>query len=254
MSFRIATYNVLADAYIRPERYRGSSSASLDPVHRRPLQLRRVANLASDVICLQEVEAEVYEALDAALPEYVGTYAPRRDRPDGVATFVRSSGPGVQATTELHYATPQADRDHLALLTVLQVADRRLVLANTHLRWQPAETPIDMHEGVLQLRQLLDALEPYGLPYVLAGDLNAISQGPVIRLAQQNGLRVTGQSLRPWDTALIEGRRRKLDYVLVTTHFNAQPQPVPALSKHRPIPSSEEPSDHIPYEVILSWQ
>ena len=54
MPLAVASYNVLADAYVHPERYPGVPLVALDFMSREPLLLRRVAALGADVICLQE--------------------------------------------------------------------------------------------------------------------------------------------------------------------------------------------------------
>jgi len=67
MSFRVATYNVLATAYLGKGDYSAVPAELLDPAWRVPALVRHVAGLKADVLCLQEVEAEVFEALTAEL-------------------------------------------------------------------------------------------------------------------------------------------------------------------------------------------
>ena len=103
----VASYNVLADAYVRPERYAGVPLVALDFMSREPLLLRRVAGLGADVVCLQEVEHALYPTLEDYLrPQgYVGHYARKgNNKPDGCATFVRG------AVQDRSHANPQLCR------------------------------------------------------------------------------------------------------------------------------------------------
>lgn len=56
MPFTVATYNVLASAYIKPEWYAGVPAHLLDPAWRVPAVARSVAALDADLVCLQEVD------------------------------------------------------------------------------------------------------------------------------------------------------------------------------------------------------
>ncbi len=60
MPFKVASYNILADSYINPAWYPGTDAELLDPAHRHPALVERIARMAADVICLQEVESDVF--------------------------------------------------------------------------------------------------------------------------------------------------------------------------------------------------
>src|SRR5262245_20302521 len=94
MPLKAATYNVLATAYIKPEWYRGVPPNLLSPAWRVPALVRHVESLGADLVCLQEVENEVFAALNQRLKllGYEGHYEKKgRGRPDGCATFFRTS-------------------------------------------------------------------------------------------------------------------------------------------------------------------
>ena len=258
-SFRVVTYNVLAQAYVRADRYPGVDPRALAPGPRRALLLRRIAELDADLLCLQEVEADLYEALTALLPGHRGVYEQKHGRPDGAATFIREPRFALEQHTMLHYRACEPDADHLAIVTTVRDTTtepaRELVIANTHLRWQPEHTPVDRHLGVLQIDELLEQLKlvPRTTPRVLAGDLNAISQSPVVARAERAGLALSARSQRPWDTTVINGRRRKIDYLLFDGDLSPSPGALPQLSRDRPMPSLAEPSDHLPLSVDFTW-
>ncbi len=93
MSFSVASYNVLADAYINPRWYPDTPASILDPAWRELALVQRVVNLAADVICLQEVEPQRFAAMQDRLRQlgYEGRYAGKSGgKPDGCATFIRT--------------------------------------------------------------------------------------------------------------------------------------------------------------------
>ena len=76
--FSATTYNVLAQCYVRPDRYRTSPAEALEPTSRRARLLARIEGLGSDLLCLQEVEPDIYEALRARLDStHASAYAKR---------------------------------------------------------------------------------------------------------------------------------------------------------------------------------
>ena len=92
MSFSLATYNILAQAYITPARYPQTAATVLASTWRRPALARHVAALATDVVCLQEVEEETFAAVQQVLAPggYSGHFAKKGGgKPDGCATFIR---------------------------------------------------------------------------------------------------------------------------------------------------------------------
>src|SRR5262245_33420327 len=139
MAFTVATYNVLATSYLDRGTYR-TPRELLRPEWRVPALVRHIASLAVDLLCLQEVEADVFAALASRLsPEgYIGHYELKgRDKPDGCATFFRQSAFSHRHSQRLEYADrekgPQEHSGFIALLVVLEHAGRLLGVANTHL-------------------------------------------------------------------------------------------------------------------------
>ncbi len=223
---RLATYNVLATAYIRASYYPEVEPRWLDPAWRHPAVVRRVQALEADVLCLQEVEAGVYAALREALPDYVWNWLPKSGgRPDGCATAART----VLSTRELVYADGSG---HVALLT--EVAPG-LVVANTHLKW---------HQGLPQITELLRLN-----PQVVCGDLNVTSDDPVLKALCAAGFKDDGN---PAPTAVANGKAKKIDHVFSTLPMRAEPPP--RVMDHTPLPSAEEPSDHLPLVVQVDFR
>lgn len=224
---RLATYNVLATAYIRASYYPDVDPRWLDPAWRVPAVVERVRALEADVICLQEVEARVYEALREAMPSYVWTYLPKTGgKPDGCATAALT----LLRTRELAYADGSG---HVALLT--EVAPG-LTVANTHLKWQ---------HGLPQITELLTLA-----PQVVCGDLNVTENDPVISALRAAGMREAFASA-PAPTAVANGKAKKIDHLFYGPGLTARPEAPVAITDHTPLPSAEEPSDHLPLVAEL---
>jgi mRNA deadenylase 3'-5' endonuclease subunit Ccr4 len=56
MRMKVATYNVLATAYIEPTRYPLTPPEWLDATTRLPALTAHLIRLDADILCLQEVE------------------------------------------------------------------------------------------------------------------------------------------------------------------------------------------------------
>src|SRR4029434_2136662 len=90
LPFSLTTYNVLAQAYITPTRYPRTPAPVLASAWRRPLLVRDIVALCTDVVCLQEVEDETFAAVQQALQPlgYTGHFAKKGGgKPDGSAPF-----------------------------------------------------------------------------------------------------------------------------------------------------------------------
>jgi endonuclease/exonuclease/phosphatase family metal-dependent hydrolase len=251
--FSAATYNILADAYVRPDRYRGCTAEALAPGPRRRLLLDRIAGLDVDLLCLQEVEPDAHQAIARRLGDgYVGVYAQRRGRPDGSSLFARRACIDLDRHEVLHYQAHHRRDDQLALLSHLRIGERRALVASTHLQWCPDDTPDAEHIGRMQMIELLDhvrASDPDAI-WILAGDFNATSRSGVLEPALARGLVLSTRNQRPWDTCNANNRPRKLDYLLIRAEqLEPHPGTLPRLARDTPLPSASEPSDHLPLRV-----
>src|SRR5262245_23724383 len=171
MSFTVATYNVLATAYINPQWYPGVPEDLLRPETRVSALIRHVEALGVDVLCLQEVEPDVFTALKDRLGPlgYAGFYERKgRNRPDGCATFVRTAGFAVRHARRLEYRDretgPEAHSGHVALLLALEREGHPLGVANTHIRWMALNTPRDEQVGIRQVAELIGACRDFDPP------------------------------------------------------------------------------------------
>ncbi len=256
-SFSLATYNILAQAYIRPRRYPNSPRSALERASRRRLVLERLEQLDADILCLQEVEPDAFADISQLFGDrYYGIFEQKRGKPDGAAIFVRSWIVFRESHT-LHYAAHDSGDDQLALIAQVCVGARELSIVSTHLRWQAPETPKASHLGRRQLVELLEhkrATAGEDATWIIAGDFNANSESVVLQAAFDDGFQLSCRSQRPWDTTNINGRRRKIDYMIFPRdHLVSKPGKLPRLARDAPMPSMNEPSDHLPLRVDFSW-
>ncbi|MCF2531797.1 endonuclease/exonuclease/phosphatase family protein [Yinghuangia soli] len=256
MTFSAVTYNVLAQSFVRPDRYPLCPREALDPARRRGLLLDRVEALDADLLCLQELEPAEYEDLRARLAAtHDAVYARRSRRPDGLAVFARHTRFGGLEPRELRFAAQRPGGDDLALIVRLTLDGQPLHVACTHLAWQPESTPRDEHVGRRQMLELLahrDATAP-DATWILAGDFNATSRSNVVAAALERGMDESCRTQRPWDTCAINGRPRKIDYLLFSEgRLAPRPGALPELSRDSALPSLTEPSDHLPLRVDFS--
>src|SRR5262245_49100581 len=138
-SFSIASYNILADSYVRPSWYPNVDPEILRWDRRKFALAERIARLDADVVCLQEVEAGAYALLEESLATkgYRGVYAKKgADKPDGCAMFFRQEGLRFTGADAFYYRDGRldiADSGHLALITGFELEWGFISVATTHL-------------------------------------------------------------------------------------------------------------------------
>lgn len=256
---RIASYNVLADAYVKPEWFAHVSPAALAREPRRARLIERVIGLDADVVCLQEVEAPVFAALERALAPlgHRGVFAKKSgNRPDGCATFVREQAWTLVAHERFVYRDGRggvADSGHVALLVTVAPRDGgdRVVVAGTHLRWAADDTPPHEHVGRRQLELLLAHLDESGVASrVVCGDFNAEAESTTLAPLFARGYR-DAYAARPQPTCNTHHEAKRIDFVFHDASLRAVPEPLPAIDGATPLPSDREPSDHLPIVATL---
>lgn len=262
MLFTLASYNILADAYVTRERYPLTPEAILEPAARREALLTRLVELDADVLCLQEVERAALTEIAGRLTPlgYQGLYAQKAGRkPDGCATFYRSSVFGCVESVRYVYADDRATREpsvHVAQLLAFEHGVLRLGVANTHLQWDPPGTPAGEQRGYRQAGQLLEALErelPGQAAWIVCGDLNAPPDSELVRLIEQSGFARTHSAFSNSYTFSADGLARTIDHLFYSAALRATPLPLPAVDAHTPLPGADQPSDHVAVAARFGW-
>lgn len=262
MAFCVTSYNVLADAYIRPSWYPHTPAPLLVPAQRTPKLVQCIANLSFDIICLQEVSPELYEMLCETLDHkaYVSNFALKGSgKPDGCATFVNTATMLFQSSHVIRYTdgqNGQPDSGHLALIMVLEQDGRSVGVANTHLKWDSPDTKPEDQWAYRQITQLLDernAIAPDCGAWIICGDLNVTPESEVIGAIRNRGLRDAFSEESPPNTCVANGRAKKIDYLFHSSVLSARTFALPPLDDKTPLPSAQEPSDHLAITATFAW-
>jgi endonuclease/exonuclease/phosphatase family metal-dependent hydrolase len=263
MPFKAATWNVLANAYLKPEWYPGVALDLLDPARRVQAVARHAAALGADILCLQEVEREVFAAVRAGLapPGGEGRYEKKgAGRPDGCATFFRQAAFAPRGTQRLDYrdrAAEQAkDSGHVALLLALEHEGRLLGVANTHVRWDKPRTPRGEQVGRRQVLELLEAcarFTPRCDGWLVCGDFNRTPDDEVLALMRQARFVAAHEGRPHVRSAVTNGRAKLIDYIFHAPSLKSRPQDPPAIHDDTLLPSPEQPSDHLALAAEMGW-
>jgi endonuclease/exonuclease/phosphatase family metal-dependent hydrolase len=228
----LLTWNLLADAHVRPKFYPLVDPEDLDPGVRWARILAALAATDADVLCLQEVPPERLDAIRTALAPRQIAHAAHLG--EGVAIASRRPFFGVEA--------PTAGRKRSLVVTLAG----GLRIACVHLRWTgpPAPGgPTGVRPGAEQLAGVL-RFEPH----VVAGDFNAFPDWPERRLAREAGYVDIGPDA---PTCNVNRWLQPLDTVLVRPPLTGRADPVPAITEEEPMPSPIHPSDHLPVRVRI---
>jgi mRNA deadenylase 3'-5' endonuclease subunit Ccr4 len=245
----VLSYNVLANAYVRREWYSATLDSLLAPGARTAALAARIAGFDAEVICLQEVEEDVFGALAATLAGYRGQWLQKgAGKPDGCATFSRLL-PGSFA--RLRYTD---ETGHVALIAVVKLGGRRVAIANTHARWSPPETPPADHLGGRQLLELVERrseVAPDVDDWLICGDLNTSPESDAIQRLLDAGFVDCFADQPHAYTCNSNGAPKRIDFILATAGLDHVAIAPPVITADTALPSDIEPSDHLPIAVDL---
>ena len=261
MAFTLATWNILATAYIRPAFYPKTPRQILDSVWRIPALVRHAQGLGADILCLQEVEAEVFAPLQAGLGGlgYTGTYARKGgNRPDGCATFFRSACFTAATDTRIAYSDGEgfANSGHIAQFLRLEHQGKRLAVINTHLKWDPPDTPRERQWAYRQIRQVLDVLRQEAASstgQIVCGDFNVLPPSDVVEALRTAGFDYAHRECPGISTCNSNGEPKLIDYLFHSDSLRAKPLLPAPIDAGTPLPSADQPSDHLPLIARFDW-
>jgi CCR4-NOT transcription complex subunit 6 len=198
-TFRVLTYNVLSEIYTNAQAYPYCPKWGLAWTYRRLNLLREITQYNADILCLQECQADHYE--DHFFPYfarmgYAGAFKSktresmgRRGKIDGCATFYRKSMFVMRESTTIEYnavahSRTQAPRTlnrclkgNVGLILVLDAVDGSgpIIVANTHLFWDPDLTDVKLFQVDAFLQELEMQTQRAGadVPIIIGGDFNS---------------------------------------------------------------------------------
>lgn len=225
MTLTVASWNVLADDYIRPEYYPFSPAELLARGQRHAGIVERLRACSADIICLQEVDAGLLARLDGQ--GFTVCKAQKRKKPDWLVTLVRGA---VQSCTTLEFSDGTG---HIALT----VEAHGVRVTNTHLKWDGT--------GDFAARQVVELLPPPSSAWILCGDLNAEPESPALRQLLAAGLCDAYAAYPKMFTSNANQRAKRIDFLLHTQTLSAEPVQLRAVEDETPLPAHDEPSDHL---------
>jgi len=252
-SFRIASYNVLADSYVKPQWYPNVDPEVLRWDRRKFALVERVLRLDADIVCLQEVESDAYALIEQSLRAqgYDGVYAKKRyEKPDGCAMFFRPVGVRFVGSETIYYRDSLRgvpDSGHLSLIITFESEWGVVRVATTHLRWGQEDKPPEEHIGYLQIKELInDHFRPDRIAsaWVVCGDLNVRPDNPVVKELIGSGF-LDAYAGREQATCNPNGRAKRIDYIFHTSGLRAEPFKIMEIGDLTPLPNLDEPSDHL---------
>lgn len=254
----VATYNVLADSYIKPEHYPRCDLDVFVSEKRHPRIIERVVGFNADVICLQEVESSLFALLAERLSllGYRSFWQKKvsRNKPDGCVISVRAPwrliGESSLAFSD-NIGSPGEKSGHIASFAIVAHGDHRLLVINTHLKWEPLDTPREKKIGLVQAIELVRTVPAFAIPTIVCGDFNAEHGSSVLNTFQNAGF----VDAHPHNTFTFNTSdpARKIDFILHTAELCATPHATPAIDDATVLPSDTEPSDHLPLIASFSF-
>lgn len=249
--FTFVTWNVLAPSYVRASYYPRSDVRHLDPKWRAPAVVARARALDCDLMCFQEVEVSTFDALRMALAEmeYVGLHALKQDKPDGCAVFFRV---GLFQLVESRRIVYRDGSGHVAQLVTFEHDGRRIAIVNTHLKWDPHDTPAALKFGFRQASEIVVALQTQRAQHaaqIVCGDLNVTPDSDVVATLRSADFQSAHADVFSCNS---NGSAKLIDYVF-SRGLRAEPIAPRLIDDETPLPSEEEPSDHLPLAVRFTF-
>ncbi|CAL1533474.1 unnamed protein product [Lymnaea stagnalis] len=221
-SFRVLTYNILAQIYAdtdlaRQELFNYCPSHALDMDYRKHLLLKEIIGYQADLLCLQEVDASIFSnQLTPAFRSlgYICLFRPKAGQvSEGCANFVREDKFHVVNEMDIslseYLSTDQScadiwmevckvqplkekieQRSSVLQVTVVEsseISGKYVCLANTHLYFHPTACNIRLIHTAVALRYLQSIREAYliegkEISLVFCGDFNSAPHLGVFQL------------------------------------------------------------------------
>lgn len=190
-TFKAITYNILCERYAPKVKYGYVPDEFLQWKYRRQMVLDELSTLNADVICLQELDKQSYDEFfrqQLSMNGYKGYFAQKSRAEtigdnakfvDGCGTFWKDKKyilldtqhfvlgrkaverPGAKASADMLNRVWQ--RDDIATVVFLEnrVTGSRLIVANSHVFWDPAFKDVKLIQVAVLLEELNKLAEKY---------------------------------------------------------------------------------------------
>ncbi|EKX31012.1 hypothetical protein GUITHDRAFT_149551, partial [Guillardia theta CCMP2712] len=241
-TFKVLTYNCLADIYANPQAYPYTPSWALPWNFRKRNLLREILGYQADVLALQEVQADHWKEflepqLDAA--GYQGVYKQKTresmgqdGKMDGCAILFRKSRFSLVEKHALefnHVAMSRARgvggkgglseralqcllKDNVALVLVLEMSingqpagpSGRICVATTHIYQNQGFPNVKMWQVMTLVQELQKFTVPRQLPLILTGDFNSQQDSSVYEFLQRGTVNPNHSELQDDPQGILE--------------------------------------------------
>ncbi len=260
MKLKILTYNVLADVYLLPERYPDSPHDCIEFSWRTQALISKIVSLDADLICLQEVEPALFEALRGSLEPlgYRGWLElSGGNGTEGCAIFYRARLMTLKLPSRFDFPEKPGTSPcrRLAQIALFDAGGQSVAVVNTHLQW---DTPTTARSACRSVHQVVSLLEELGtmapaLPTIICGDFNTEADSQTVRELLERGYQFShaGDAMGP--TCRANGKCRMIDFIFHTSGISAFPSLIEPIDSSIPMPGLEHPSDHVPVVATLEF-
>ncbi|XP_059479980.1 protein angel homolog 2 [Neocloeon triangulifer] len=204
VQFSVMSYNVLAQELLEqhPYLYQYNNPQSLVWQQRFSGIVKEINFLKPDILCIQEVQASHLDRYYTATLKnlgYTGTFKRRTgEKCDGCAIFWLKSKFKLLEETSVEFFQPGVsvlDRDNIAIVLRLEIDGHEVVVATTHLLYNPKRSDIRLAQVQLLLAELdrvshckIDGVTCHH-PVILTGDFNLDPFSSVYKLITSGQLR-----------------------------------------------------------------
>uniref|UniRef100_A0A8C4STN6 Angel homolog 2 (Drosophila) n=1 Tax=Erpetoichthys calabaricus TaxID=27687 RepID=A0A8C4STN6_ERPCA len=210
--FTVMSYNILSQYLLEDNAhlYKHCPRPILKWDHRFPNILQEFKDLDADILCLQEVQEDHYNAQIKPSLESLGyqcEYKMRTGRkPDGCAIGFKRSRFSLVSSHPVEFfrhGIPLLDRDNVGLVVLLKPTVHRssssnVCVANTHLLYNPRRGDIKLTQLAMLLAEISAvSLEENGRrsPIILCGDFNSVPGSPLYSFIKDGRLNYQGLSI-----------------------------------------------------------
>jgi mRNA deadenylase 3'-5' endonuclease subunit Ccr4 len=205
-SLRVASLNCLASSYTNPSQMQWLSRDLLAWGHRKISLLEALKTLDCDILCLQECD-HYHNGFKEDLEEigFNSVVALRPSRLDGCVTafkphkleLIVSSVTDFNELVDAHGGDHHRfKKDNIAQICLFQTkeggAPRRVVVANTHLYWNPLRAEVKLLQATMLARTCKELIasqpSPENTACLMCGDFNSMPKSDVINFISEGEL------------------------------------------------------------------
>eukprot|EP00475_Leptophrys_vorax_P006348 TRINITY_DN13915_c0_g1_i1.p1 TRINITY_DN13915_c0_g1~~TRINITY_DN13915_c0_g1_i1.p1 ORF type:complete len:514 (-),score=108.75 TRINITY_DN13915_c0_g1_i1:86-1627(-) len=272
---KVMQYNILAECYAGPDSFPYCEDHFLDWNHRFKTTVQMILDSDSDVVCLQEVESDMYfESMKDYLKNHGGYASIFKKRPhphkkDGCAIFFKESKLEIITKTELSYnslakdkhAGDRAQTNNIAIGIYFQEASgnkKRFWVMNTHLFWDPKAPDVKLGQAKMLRKFIVNQLQRSPGGVIVCGDFNSMPNSSVCDVMTEDNLFASAYSLEnALDTNITPWFSGCIDYVWYTPQeltVDSVTDLKEARGDSEYLPDETHPSDHLPLSAVFTFR